>query len=234
MYTFKASPWSSHSLLLGALPAHGRGKRVLDVGCGPGYLASILAERGYQVTGVEQPGPWTAAFPSTAQLIESDLEKGLPPIITQFDFVLCADILEHLRRPDVLLRQLLGVVAPGGVLIASLPNSGNFWFRLNILLGRFPQDDKGLFDRTHVRFFMWSGWVDLFQSSGYRIESVRPTSVPVSLVVPERWAESPLVRAAESVFYGLARIRKQLFAYQFVVCVRPAEVTAADAAPQQS
>lgn len=221
MYTFKPSPWSSHSLLLGALPREGAGKTVLDVGCGPGYLSALLADRGYNVTGVEQSGPYTASFPSNVRLIEADLEAGLPPLPGKYDYILCADILEHLRRPDRLLEQLRNALAPGGALIASLPNSGNIYFRLNILFGRFPQDDKGLFDRTHVRFYMWSGWVDLFRSAGYDIHSVQPSAIPVSLVVPERWSASAPVRAAESVFYGLALMRKQLFAYQFIVRAHP-------------
>jgi hypothetical protein len=123
-----------------------------------------------------------------------------------FDYVLCADILEHLRDPAKLLREIRAVL-----------NSGNVWFRLNILLGRFPQDDKGLFDRTHLRFYMWSGWQHVFETSGFRIHHVEPSAIPVSLVAPARWSESAAVRLAEDVFYGLARVRKQLFAYQFVV-----------------
>lgn len=191
------------------------------MGCGPGYISGILARRGYSVTGIEQPGPYTESFPAGANLIAADLETGLPPLPHLYDYVLCADILEHLRRPDLLLRQLRQVLAPGGGLIASLPNSGNVWFRLNIALGRFPQDDKGLFDRTHIRFYMWSGWRDLFQMSGFAIDSVRPSAIPVSLMVPEAWADSLPVRGAESVFYGMACLRKQLFAYQFVVSARP-------------
>jgi SAM-dependent methyltransferase len=224
VYDFKAGAWSSHTLLLRALPPKGEGRAVLDVGCGPGYLAEILAGRGYQVTGLERPGGYDpASFPGCVDLIETDLEAGLPELSSQYDYVVCADVLEHLRRPEELLQQLRAALRPGGVIVASLPNSGNIWFRLNVLLGRFPQDDKGLFDRTHLRFYMWKGWQDLFTRSAFRIDRVEPTAIPVSLVVPQRLKHSPLVRAAESVFYGLARMRKQLFAYQFVVCASPAQ-----------
>jgi len=40
-YSFKDSPYSSHALLVSLLPAVGAGKRVLDVGCASGYLASL-------------------------------------------------------------------------------------------------------------------------------------------------------------------------------------------------
>jgi SAM-dependent methyltransferase len=217
LYTLKPSPWSSHSRLLGSLPQRGEGRRVLDVGCGDGYLGAALAARGYLVTGVEREGGFSDAFPRDVDLVVADLEQGLPLLPHKYDYILCADILEHLRYPDVLLRQLHGYLNPGGVLIASLPNSGNIWFRANILAGRFPQDDKGLFDRTHLRFYTWKGWQRLFTDAGFRITSVDPTAMPVTLVAPPRWEQSLPVRTAESVFYGLARIRKTLFAYQFVV-----------------
>jgi SAM-dependent methyltransferase len=222
VYEFKASAWSSHTLLLKVLPQQGRGRTVLDIGCGPGYLAEILSHRGYRVTGLERSGGYDpGSFPACVDLIEADLEAGLPRLSSRYDYILCADILEHLRHPEELLQQIHDVLSPGGMVVASLPNSGNVWFRLNVLLGRFPQDDKGLFDRTHLRFYMWSGWQDLFSRSAFRIVRVEPTAIPVSLVVPASLKDSVFVRAAESVFYGLARMRKQLFAYQFVVCASP-------------
>ena len=217
-YDYKPDPWSSHTLLLRMLPAEGNGRRILDVGCGPGYLGDLLAGRGYSVTGIERAGcTGSEPFPRSVRLIEADLEGGLPPLREHFDYVLCADILEHLRDPASLLRQIRSVLAPGGTLVASLPNSGNVWFRLNILLGQIPQEDKGLFDRTHLRFYVWRGWCDLFRSAGFRIRAVQPTAIPVGLVVPQGLRGSVPVVAAESVCYFLARLRKQLFAYQFLV-----------------
>jgi hypothetical protein len=105
--------------------------------------------------------------------------------------------------------------------VGSLPNSGNIYFRLNVAAGRFPQHDKGLFDRTHVRFFTWRGWSDLLSDTGYEIQSVRSSAIPVGLAVPPAWEHSAPVRFAESVCYGLAEIRKTLFAYQFVVVAVP-------------
>src|SRR5262249_5417654 len=141
------------------------------------------------------------------QLLEADLEKGLPPLDGHFDAIVCADILEHLRDPGSLLRQLRSVLKPGGRLIASLPNSGHLYFRLMVVAGRFPKHDKGLFDRTHVHFFTWSGWAELLRESGFSIRDVTPTGIPVALAYPKFPGNS----AAETLSYLLAKFRKQLF-----------------------
>jgi SAM-dependent methyltransferase len=221
-YAYKSSPYSSHAQLLGALPPEGGGKRVLDVGCASGYLAGILADRGYRVVGIERAGGSGDLFPRHVELIEADLDQGLPPVPGRFSYVICGDILEHLRDPGALLRQIAGVLEPDGRLIASLPNSGNLYFRLVILSGRFPQEDKGLFDRTHVRFYMWDGWRGLFADSGFQIAERKVTGIPVGLALP-RWEGSMAVRALEALTYWAARMWPALFAYQFVVAARYAK-----------
>lgn len=216
-YSFKPGRYSSHSVLLGALPEQGGGHRLLDVGCAGGYLSEILAQRGYRVTGLDRPGTSISGFPANVRLVEADLEEGLPKLDGRFMYAVCADILEHLRNPGRLLRDVREYLEPNGRLVASLPNSGNFYFRFNILLGRFPQDDKGLFDRTHLRFYMWKGWQRLFEENGFEIDLVRPTAVPVGLAFP---ALSRVAEALEAVSYGCARAWMKLFAYQFVVVAR--------------
>lgn len=215
-YLWKASPYSSHSTLLRLLPEEGRGRSVLDVGCGNGHLVSALAARGFHVTGIDRPGGYRSDFPESADLIERDLDQGLPLIYQKFDYVVCADILEHLRDPGNLLRQFHGVMMPGARLIASLPNSGNIYFRGQVALGRFPQHDQGLFDRTHLHFYTWAGWKQLLQSSGFRIESIHVTSVPFERAFADR-GTSRFLRTMERFSFGLARAWKTLFAYQFVV-----------------
>lgn len=217
-YSFKASPYSSHSILLSRLPAPGRGRRVLDVGCGNGYLAELIAERGYEVTGIERPEGVSRQFPDSVRFIPADLERAIPAL-GRYDVIICADILEHLREPAALLRRLRTHLEPGGTFLCSLPNSGNIHFRLTVLSGRFPKEDKGLFDRTHVQFLTWDGWRELFAEAGLAIHAVEPTGIPVGLRFPSLESSFP-VRAAEGVCYWMARIRKELFGYQFVIEAR--------------
>ncbi len=215
-YRFKPSPYSSHTMLLEAFPERGEGFRVLDVGCAEGYLAAALAQRGFAVTGIDLPNtPHVDGF----HFVATDLEQGLPLPAGPWDYILCADVLEHLRNPLPLLQDCRRQLAPGGELIVSLPNSGNAYFRWNVLWGRFPQHENGLFDRTHLHFFTWDGWTDLLAAAGFRIDGVRSTAVPVGLAVP-RWDGSALVRFLEWLSYRLAAFWKTLFAYQFIVRAR--------------
>jgi len=220
-YQFKPGPYSSHALLLREFPRQGAGRRVLDIGCAGGYLAEILAQRGFSVTGIDLPG---TPHPSGIHFVAADLDRGLPVLDASFDYIVCADVLEHLRQPERLLSECRERLAPGGALIASLPNSGHAYFRGQVLMGRFPQHDRGLFDRTHVQFYMWHGWVDLLARAGFLIETLHCSGVPVGLALP-KWEGSVWVRALERLSYESARVWKNLFAYQFIVRARAERMT---------
>jgi SAM-dependent methyltransferase len=220
-YQFKPGPYSSHGLLLGEFPCQGEGRRVLDIGCAGGYLAEILMQRGFSVTGIDLPG--TPHSPGI-HFAAADLDRGLPALNGLFDYIICADVLEHLRQPERLLLECRELLAPGGALLASLPNSGHAYFRGHVLMGSFPRHDRGLFDRTHVHFFTWHGWVDLLARAGFLVEALHCSGVPVGLALP-KWEESFWVRALERLSYESARAWKSLFAYQFIVRARAERLT---------
>ena len=217
-YVLKPSAYSSHSLLLKNLVPGAAKQRVLDVGGGEGYLSAALHERGFDVTCLAAPGTLSDDIPSGVRTIEMDLDLDLRDL-GAFDFIVCGDVIEHVRNPDRLLGWLRGMLAPGGRLVASLPNSGHFYFRANVLLGRFPRDDRGLFDRTHLQFFTWKGWRDLLEGNGLDIESLEPTSLPVGLALGLDH-QHPVACLGEWLNYSLAKLWKKMFAYQFVVVAR--------------
>jgi SAM-dependent methyltransferase len=207
--------------MLAHLAAPGEGRRVLDVGGGEGFLSRLLSERGYKVVCLAAPGSVAPSFPEGVEVHEADLDLDQMQFAEPFSFIVCGDVIEHLRNPQKTMQWLRAQLAPGGRLVASLPNSGHWYFRLTVLSGRFPADDRGLFDRTHLHFYTWAGWEELFRSAGLEITNVAPTSVPFGLA----WnldGGHIAVRTLERLSYELGRIWKSLFAYQFVVVARPA------------
>jgi len=218
-YALKVSSTSSHAQILALLPASGQGQRILDVGAGTGEFALMLAERGFAVTALERY-PLVPEFEGKLEFHQVDLDSGLPALRGAYDWVLCADVLEHLREPAAVLSQLHALLTPGGQLVASLPNSGHWYFRLHVLAGSFPQHDKGLFDSTHLHFYMWDGWLGLFERAGFSLTLVSVTTPPLELKLP-RSAGALWLRAANALSALLAKWWMRLFAYQCIVVARP-------------
>ena len=212
-------PYSSHSLIL-SLAGPGAGKRLLDVGAAQGTLAERFTERGFEVTGIEGDATFAQAAAGTCkQLFVSDLDGSLPPLEGVFDVIVYGDVLEHLKAPDQVFHRLNAYLAPGGKVIVSVPNIAHLWVRLNLLRGRFPYMDRGILDRTHLRFFTLNSFLQFVRDDALRIESVGATPVPLPLVVPPRY-HGRLFRLIHRASAALARAWKAMFGYQFVVVAR--------------
>jgi ubiquinone biosynthesis O-methyltransferase len=100
-----------------------RGKDVLDVGCGGGFMAVALAERGSRVTGVDPSRRSVASALRAADRrnipIACCVGRGecLPVRDDAFDVVVCVDVLEHLADVDSVLREVRRVLRPGGLFL---------------------------------------------------------------------------------------------------------------------
>lgn len=135
--------------------------RVLDVGCACGDLGVALHEYKHcTVYGFEYNSESariareTGAYEHVTQLdLNSFSADDFPEYKGFFDYIICGDVLEHLYRPDAVLKQLVPFLRPGGQFLLSLPNLAHASIKANLLLNDFTYTDVGLLDRTHIRFF---------------------------------------------------------------------------------
>ena len=130
---------------------------VLDIGCGKGFLAALLKRDGNRVVGVDSI-PEAPEHAVLEQYVRADLDADQERIVRglqarRFDRVLLLDVLEHLVHPEGLLAAARAALKDNGCLVVSLPNVANITVRLMLLLGRFDYADRGIMDRTHLRFF---------------------------------------------------------------------------------
>ncbi len=96
------------------------GLKVLDVGCGGGYTCEFLAQRGAEVTGIDQSAACIEAAEghSAAMGLTIDYRVGvgetLPFEDDGFDVVVCVDVLEHVESPAATVAEIGRVLRPGG------------------------------------------------------------------------------------------------------------------------
>jgi SAM-dependent methyltransferase len=149
-------------------------RRVLEVGCARGGLGALLKARGHHVTGIELVGEAAdAARRRLDAVLEADVEAdGFPFPADSFDAILFADVLEHLVDPWRVLREAAGVLAPGGVVVASIPNLQHHDVLWRLLRGRWEYRERGITDFGHLRFFTLHTIRGLFAQAGLHIDHV--------------------------------------------------------------
>ncbi len=147
---------------------------ILEVGCAEGATGAALKANGCagQVTGIELDAD-AARLASTRldRVIFADVEKidflkeALVP--ESFDYIICGDVLEHLRDPWYQLERLLILLKVGGKLIVSLPNIRYYGVLFPLMFNDdFTYQAAGILDRTHLRFFTKSSSEKMLKSAG--------------------------------------------------------------------
>jgi len=219
-YALKPDPHSSHSIIL-RWAGPGGGRRLLDVGAADGLLSRHLTAAGWRVTGIERdPELARAGALHCEHIIVADLDREVPDPGEEFALIVYGDILEHLREPLAVLRALNRRLARDGRVIVSVPNVAHLWVRLCLLAGRFDYADRGILDRTHLRFFTRRSLRALLAEAGLHPVRESATPVPLYQVVPPRW-HGAVLQGVHGLSAAAARLLPRLLGYQFVVLSGP-------------
>ena len=153
-------------------------------------------------------------------MIVADLDQAAPRLQGTFDAIVYGDVLEHLNDPLPILVGLNLALAVGGRVIVSVPNVAHLWVRLSLLLGRWDYADRGILDRTHLRFFTRRSFAAFLRDAGLSVEEMVATPVPLPLVAP-LWLHGPVLDAVHGLSARAARVWKSGLGYQLVgVCRR--------------
>ncbi len=192
--------------------------KVLDIGCSTGAFSKEIRmnHTASRLVGVEVDPQMAHEAKDVMDRVEvANLNHiRLSGVIDErgFDLVVMGDVLEHLIDPWGVIEDAVELMSPGGIVIASVPNVRHVDTIWNLLFkGDWPYRDRGIHDRTHLRYFTKAGVLRLLSTSGLKIQSI-----DANYRLLDR--PSPVNRKLTPVL-SLPLIRN-FFAYQYLVVAR--------------
>jgi SAM-dependent methyltransferase len=194
------------------------GNNVLDIGCGPGFMAEALSTKHVRLNSIDRSiHPKARRF--STQVIEANVEEyDFSEDFGSLDTILLLDVLEQLHQPEVLLarlRQLYGQDNPKVIITAA--NIGFFIVRFGLLLGQFNYGRRGILDMDHRRLFTFSSLRRALVNNGYEILEEEGVPPPYPLAIGDNKLSHFLLTANRLLIF----FSKGLFAYQIAIVARP-------------
>ena len=224
---------------------------VLDVGCGMGALSEAIQNKGHIVWGIDlNEEAAQIAAKRIAKVINDDL-TDITSIKSEignqkFDYLVFADILEHIYDPTNILKEYLAFLKDGGYVLISLPNTVAWTNRIKFLLGKFEYADTGIMDRDHIRFFTLKTAKNLVTSAGCSVIKIDYIPYFIRIAQPifkkfllkgknakdtnrRQLLDSPYyrlyMRYINPVEYFLGYFWKSLFAFKMIIVGKKNNIT---------
>jgi SAM-dependent methyltransferase len=172
-------------------------KRVVEVGCSNGALAKAYRKVtldceyiGIEIDEVNADISRKSCTKVICGNIETLRDEEFDPLFPS-DCWIFGDTLEHLTDPWAVLRRIRARMAKDSFIVACIPNAQHWSVQTNLMCGLFRYRDKGLFDRTHLRWFTRITIIELFGSTGYKIID----GIPRAFDDPTRHKFIPSIRS---------------------------------------
>lgn len=190
--------------------------KVLDIGAGNGIFAKYLMENHFEccIDGIE-PSKYASQLAKQyyRKFYIGEAQEFYKEIKSEeYDYIILADVIEHMQNPLNLLKELRAIIPYQCKIILSLPNVAFGAVRFSLMNGIFDYSDSGILENTHLRFFTLKTIESLVENSEFYIEKIfyLQRKLNVSEINLERLKLNPLI------FYHVKN-DPLAFTYQFVV-----------------
>jgi 2-polyprenyl-3-methyl-5-hydroxy-6-metoxy-1,4-benzoquinol methylase len=154
--------------------------RVLEIGCAEGEFLSAL-EGVEEAWGIEPSPAAEVARGRLHRVIRSTFDGAEPELpLEYFDVVVCNDVIEHMPDHDSFLLRIRKHIAPGGVIVGSVPNVRFYKNIFQMLLEKdwhYTQD--GILDRTHLRFFTQKSLNKCLRRNGFTMNKLQGLTINI-------------------------------------------------------
>ena len=153
-------------------------RQIVEVGCSGGGLAREVrkANPDCSYVGIELvPEYADVAGRHCTRVLVADIERMPDSTFESLlptDCWVFADVLEHLYDPWAVLRRIRASAGPPTTIVACIPNAQHWSVQARLNCGVFRYEERGLMDRTHIRWFTRKTVEELFADSGLRIASI--------------------------------------------------------------
>lgn len=153
---------------------------VGDLGCFTGDLAAELDKKNNIVAGFDCNQEFVDMTNSKENVIayKTNFEQPIDFPDKSFDALVAGELLEHIYRTEVFLKECHRLLGDDGILILSTPNLGYLGHRIKMLFGVAPpimhyESGLDIQNPGHVRYFTAQALIDLLEKFGFKVEKVR-------------------------------------------------------------
>ena len=222
-YPIKLSKYSSHSKIARFLNSEiklDESVSILDIGCSKGELRDLIKADSVRYLGVEPfMEDFQCAQTKGLQVINCSAEDAVIQIKEKFEFIVFADVLEPLQDPGAVLESCHELLKSNGKIIISIPNIAHFPTRLTLLFGQWNYTDRGILDRTHLRFFTKKSFRAEIVDCGFSTVKFLSTPIPLEALFPH--LNRHLFHFLDNLMYLPTLLYPKIFGYQHIWIITP-------------